>query len=338
MNRRSDIDRVLGIWMEDGPSVMPDRIVDVVADRISVQRQRRSWRLLRRLPMNSLVKFGAAVAAVLVVAVVGWNLLPGPRGPGDGPSPTPIPTPSPTVVPSATPIACEDNIPGCAGTLPAGDHQTAHFTPGFSFTTPAGWTNPIDTEALFTLWPEDSVLATPGDLIMVWSNVVPAERSASCELGPAPGVSTSVAGWMTYVTGHPGLLTTNQRPIDLDGTTGQVVDLASNPGWIPACAEDAANKNAPLVTTTGGGGLGDGYGMARDVRERLYAIAVGSQTVVITVHVYDSPDESTFTMAADLAESVISTFSWACKADSPAGPCWGPPDASGNPATPPPTP
>jgi hypothetical protein len=288
--------------------------------------------------MNPFLKLTAAVAAALVVAVVGWNLLPGPGGPGDGPSPTPIPTPSPTLGPSATPIACEDNIPGCAGTLPAGEHQTAHFTPGFSFRTPASWTNTIDTEALFTLWPEDSVLATPADLIMVWSNVVPADRPESCALGAAPGADTSVAGWMVYLTTHPGLITTNQRPIDLDGSTGIAVDLETNPTWTPACADDAADKNAPLVTTIGGGGLGDGYGIGFGLRERLYAIGIGNQTVVITVHVYGSPDTATFTAAAGLAESVINTFSWACKADSPPGPCWGPPDASGNPATPPPTP
>lgn len=100
MNQRSDIDRLLRHWMDDGPSVMPDRVIDVVADRISVQRQRRSWRLLRRLPMTQLVKLGAAAAAVLVVAVIGWNLLPGPVGPGSTPAPTPSPT---QAQPSASP-------------------------------------------------------------------------------------------------------------------------------------------------------------------------------------------------------------------------------------------
>jgi hypothetical protein len=94
MNQRSDIDRLLRHWMDDGPSTMPDRVVDVVADRISVQRQLRSWRLLRRLPMNPLFKLGAAAAAALVVAVIGWNLLRGPIGPGGEASPTPSPLPT----------------------------------------------------------------------------------------------------------------------------------------------------------------------------------------------------------------------------------------------------
>ena len=92
MNQRSDIDSVLRQWLDDGPTAMPDRIIDVVADRISVEPQRRSWRLLRRLPMNSLLKLGAAAAAVLVIAVVAWQALP--RNGGVGGQPTPSPTPT----------------------------------------------------------------------------------------------------------------------------------------------------------------------------------------------------------------------------------------------------
>jgi len=94
MNHRSDIDRVLQVWMDDGPSTMPDRVIDVVADRISVQPQRRSWPLLRRLPMSPLVKFGAAAAAVLVIAVVGYNLLPSQGGPGGQATTPPTATPA----------------------------------------------------------------------------------------------------------------------------------------------------------------------------------------------------------------------------------------------------
>jgi hypothetical protein len=94
MNQRSDIDRVLGIWMADGPSAMPDRVVDVVADRISVERQRRSWRHHRRPPMNPLMKLGAAVVAVLVIAAA-WALLPGRDGSIGDSSATPTSTPVP---------------------------------------------------------------------------------------------------------------------------------------------------------------------------------------------------------------------------------------------------
>ena len=66
MNQRSDTDRVLRHWLADGPSQMPDRILDVVADRITRQPQRRIWRLLGRLTMTPAFKYGLAVAAVIV--------------------------------------------------------------------------------------------------------------------------------------------------------------------------------------------------------------------------------------------------------------------------------
>ena len=82
MNERPDIDRVLRHWFADGPSEMPDRVVETVADRISRQRQRRAWRLpWRPSDMNSTIKIGAAIAAVLVLAIVG---LEPPAWPVDG--------------------------------------------------------------------------------------------------------------------------------------------------------------------------------------------------------------------------------------------------------------
>ena len=38
---RSDFDRALRTWFEDGPTVMSDRVVDIIADRIARQPQRR---------------------------------------------------------------------------------------------------------------------------------------------------------------------------------------------------------------------------------------------------------------------------------------------------------
>jgi len=136
MSQRSDIDRALQIWMADGPTVMPDRVVDVIADRISVQPQRRSWRLLRRLPMNPRLKIGVAIAAVMIVAVAGWNLVARPSGPG-GPTATPSPTPS---TPDGTPPPA---IPLTEGPLAAGRYWTQPLDGisalTVSFTVPIGW-------------------------------------------------------------------------------------------------------------------------------------------------------------------------------------------------------
>jgi hypothetical protein len=154
MNQRSDIDRVLQVWMDDGPSTMPDRVIDVVADRISVQRQRRSWRLLRRLAMDPIFKLGAAAAAVLVIAVVGYSLLPGRPGVG-GPS-TPLPTASPSPVPTSTPAATGPvALPN--GILAAGSYRVQPVsdpaTLSVTMDVPAGWVG----------YPANVALTSPGE-------------------------------------------------------------------------------------------------------------------------------------------------------------------------------
>ena len=60
MNERGDISPTLQHWLADGPTRMPDRVVNVVADRIAREPQRRGWRLRwRRRPK---VNAGLAVA------------------------------------------------------------------------------------------------------------------------------------------------------------------------------------------------------------------------------------------------------------------------------------
>ena len=130
MNEHSEIERLIVAWLDDGPTVMPDRVTTVVADRIGQTRQRGRWRLERRLlDMNPFLKVGAAIAAVVLVAVIGYSLLPARQGIGL-PAPSPSPTPTPTLLPS--------------GSLAAGaylDHPI-EGEPAFAmtFTVPDGWT------------------------------------------------------------------------------------------------------------------------------------------------------------------------------------------------------
>jgi hypothetical protein len=106
MNQRSDIDRVLQVWMTDGPTAIPDRVVDVVAARIGVQRQRRAWPFPGRTTVNTQIKLIAALAAAIVVAVVGYNMLPGLSSNAGGTTPPATASPAPaTVAPSAAPTA-----------------------------------------------------------------------------------------------------------------------------------------------------------------------------------------------------------------------------------------
>src|SRR5689334_19523510 len=114
MNQPTEIDRVLSRWFDDGPSTMPDRVVDVVAGRIGRQPQRRASRLQRRLKLTPSFKLAIGLAAAFVVATIGWNLLPRQPGIGGGPTPAPTATAAPTPAKSADP-ACDNGTTGCRG-------------------------------------------------------------------------------------------------------------------------------------------------------------------------------------------------------------------------------
>src|SRR6187551_2002577 len=104
MNQHRDTERLLDAWMRDGPTVAPDRVLDVVVDRVERQGQRPAWRLdWRRYTMNPTIKLAAAALAVVIVAVIGYNLLPA-TSTGIG-GPTPTTSPAPSVSPSVRPTA-----------------------------------------------------------------------------------------------------------------------------------------------------------------------------------------------------------------------------------------
>jgi hypothetical protein len=133
MNRTPDVELVLRQWLADEGDIAPDRVLEVVADRIAMQPQRRKWRLLGRLTLTPAFKYGIAAAAVLVVVVVGYSLLP--KGPSVG-TQSPVP---PTLAPTPSPseIVLSD------GPLTAGRYRLHPYAdaPKLSFTAdiPGGW-------------------------------------------------------------------------------------------------------------------------------------------------------------------------------------------------------
>lgn len=85
MTRQPDIDRVLEDWLAEGPSHLPDRVIQATVDQLDDIKQRR---LLLWLPgserMNRIILPFTGVAAALIVAVVALISLnggPGPAGP-----------------------------------------------------------------------------------------------------------------------------------------------------------------------------------------------------------------------------------------------------------------
>jgi hypothetical protein len=103
MTARRDPDRLIHDFLMEGQTELADPVYDAVRDRIEHTRQRAFIGSWRTPDMNRYLKIGLAAAAVVVIAVVAFNLLPGSPAPGVEPSATPEPTAMPT--PSASEAA-----------------------------------------------------------------------------------------------------------------------------------------------------------------------------------------------------------------------------------------
>ena len=123
MNRIPDVELVLRDYFADDGLTAPDHVLDVVEERISRQRQRRAWPFDWRTNDVTPLKLATGLAAAIVVAVVGYNLLPGIAGPGSPSAPptSPLSTPAATVV--VTPAPTDSVVDLLDGPLTAGRYR-----------------------------------------------------------------------------------------------------------------------------------------------------------------------------------------------------------------------
>lgn len=170
MNATRDPDRLIRAFLAEGQTDLADRTYDAVRAEIDRTRQRVVIGPWREPRMNNIAKIAIAAAAVLVVAVVGYNLLPANPGVGGNPTPSPIASPSPTPTPAPAALAFPSR-----GNLAVGRHAMTLNGVRLSLdVATSGWTSNgswgIDkgklgpTGAGFILWPDaipDRVYSDP---------------------------------------------------------------------------------------------------------------------------------------------------------------------------------
>lgn len=218
----SDLDttRIVRSWLRTDEHERADRVLENVLGLLDATPQRRAWWPARRFAdMNSFAKLAIAIAAVVVVAVVGFSLLPG-RDTGTGgtvASPSPTPTATPTPSPSASAAASPSPRPLTIGTHPA----VVGGVP-LSFTVPAGWMSPRDGELGKGEYGEPDYIG-----IDLWPNApdnVYADPCAHTPLSPPP--SATAAGIAAAVAAVPGTdLVSGPSSVDVGGRPAQHVVL-----------------------------------------------------------------------------------------------------------------
>ena len=266
MTESRDLDRMLDLWLADGVTEAPDRVVDVIADRIGRQSQRPAWRLdWRHLEMNPTIKLGVGIAAVLVIAVIGYQLLPGsapslgggPPSPSPTPStaPSPLASPSPEASPSAPAWWQNDNCGFCAGELAAGARTTVSWQPALTYTVPAGWVNSYDHVDGYTLIPvtaSNQSLFESGSQIVYYVDLMRNQRLAAsdCSNKPQAGAGFTAADVVSGLSSRAGLDVTAAAPVMVGGLSGLQVDIAVARNWRTTCPDSGG---LPAVPTLQGG-------------------------------------------------------------------------------------
>jgi hypothetical protein len=202
-----------------------DRVLDAVLARLDTTPQRPSWWPARRFAeMSNVTRLGIAAAAVLVVAVLGFNFLPRTTGVGAQP------TPSPTLPPP---------LPG--GSLAAGTYTVSDprltLVP-FTFTVPGGWTGgdgalrgDMDRSGVrLTTW---IVTHVYGDACKWRNTLVPtADRAAVIATLEAQGTHTTSTPVETTIGGLPATHVTLSldKSFDESSCDGPIVRLWPDPG------------------------------------------------------------------------------------------------------------
>jgi hypothetical protein len=172
-----DFDRTARLWLDDGPSQMPDRALDAALATVHRTRQRRAfWPAWLTTDMTIPIRLAAGLAVVLI-AIVGLTFLPGTRIGAPEPSPTATPSPSPQALPDI-------EEPLDAGRWAA----SSPFPVPITFTIPAGWTGNVGGPYAVFLTPGSAW----GNLSITSFSTVFADpcHSEQGAMRPAPGRAT----------------------------------------------------------------------------------------------------------------------------------------------------
>ncbi len=263
MTRERDIDRILDHWFAERPTEVADRVLDEVADRIGLQPQQPAWRALwRDNHVNTYLKYAAAVAAVILVAVVGFAVLRPFSGSNVGggtatPSPSQVASPSPSTSPSASaafPAWFTTSDIGGAGILPAGSQTTRSFMPGSTFTVPEGWVNDSDEAGAYRLFPDtpanQAEFAASGGLaqeIQMGPQNNPYFRCDAWE----DNQGATAAEIAAAVVANDALATSEPVDVTIGGLTGKQIDVQLDPGWTDSCPGDPPTLDLRDMRTRG---------------------------------------------------------------------------------------
>lgn len=295
--------RTVVSWLREDAHEDAERVLLAALNEIDHTQQRRSWWPARRsADMSNLAKVLVATAAVVAVAFVGINLLPG-SGTGSGgvqptPSPTatPSPTPTPTPPPTPTPTLAAHALTPFAPVGVDGEEDPRAASITFAFSAPPIW----ERFEELGVWP--SVLGNePPDGAFVgfyrggdlFSEPCRTEQ-AEAEPDDPVAVGPTVADLVTALVDHPSLDVTDPVDVTLAGYSGTYLDLTV-PDDISECA-----RYRPMADW-------HHYAQGPGQRWHMWILDVDGVRVVVETNDYPGTPPERLAEAQAIIESLVIT-------------------------------
>ncbi len=255
----NDFDRTARLWLEDGPTDMPDRALLAALDEIHVTRQRRAlWPARRFSSMGNTTRLAVGVAAIVVVAFVGIGLVSSKAGGAGGAAATATPAPHELTV-------------GSIASLEPGAYVTADpFLARVTFTVPAGWG--ANMGGPYALWLDQTTASGPEAMSFLIFDSVYADACHYDKGLAHPG--PTVDALATALATMPGLDATTPTDVTLGGYQGKQLTLT-------APASTAGCTLAPDGYAIWQLPLGAIHSMMPGERDRVWILDVDGQRLVI---------------------------------------------------------
>ena len=252
MSATRDPDRLFQAFLDEGPEVLPDRVLEAIADDVHGQRQRTVFGPWRFPTMRNLM---AAAAVVAVVAIGGGILYASMRG-SEPPAGTDA---DPTATSSATASA---DLAEPIGTLVPG--ETYHAT---SFSQPFSFTLPSEAEPMRAdLWSDQNTLRLRDPGAITFHDDAPLTNDICHPTGVIPDIPDGADAIGTWLESSDGLTVSPESIVSI-GDSSQAhywdVELGSD------CVGGGEAPGGPVVSFSAG------------EHHRVYAVPLGDDWIVV---------------------------------------------------------
>jgi len=228
MSAERDVNRIVRSWIRAEEHESADRVLHIVLSRLDTIPQRRHvWSPRRFAFVNNLAPAAIAATTVLVVAVIGYSLLPGPVGVGGQPTPTPTTLPSPSPSPSAAAFETITITP--FGPDGLGNEDPRDDSMAFTVEFPEGWLYAPDFGASLVMLVEEMNDPPDGAGLLItrggglYSD--PCRPGEDEPTAPEIAVGPTVADFATALDTHPLLDVTTPVDVTLAGHSGKYLEL-----------------------------------------------------------------------------------------------------------------